>query len=390
MANQVLMQFYSAGGLYEFNGERTPLFSRRVEITRPSDQGYGGRKIVCTLSGFVEGCYHQQVIDRYKELLAVIKCNDATFTYKGDNSPAHDVIVSQKVYIDDYYEPTDWKTYQGDYNITFHYFEKPTYNSADLGIIVTYQSTVDSSIAYRCLQQGQGQSQSQQDNQPPLPQNACKVPTLYTFDPPPHWEANFHSNRSNWRGPAVTPSGQTISSQITIVLTGNLYDDDHDKLKKKIDALANAFKYDGILNYGGWSNNVRVEDVHIPRTFPRNHCEYQIILKYDSPGVVEFKCRKRAARLHKYPKITELPWCGEQRVQEFSTLGQVINYYFFIKAASIPLARSLLANEAALYIFPGGIEMEGGTEDQDDQEMSVTLSLSKYYKVPKILNIGGT
>lgn len=375
MANQVLMQFVSATGTYTFNGERMPLFSRRVEFTRPTDQGHGGRKIVCTLSGFIEGLYHQKVIEQYKALINVLKANDAKFTYKGDNSSQYDVMVDQRVYIDDYAEPTDWKSYQGDYNIVFHYFEQPNFTDTDLGIRVIFTPSARE-------KQDDEQKSDIYDNQ---------IPTPYTFDPPPLWDFNLHVSRENWRGPRTTYYGKTIANEIGITLTGRLYADDYAGLKTKIDLLQKVFGgYDGQLSYGSWTNNVRIEDVRIPTVFPRNYCDYQILMRYDTTGVKAFKCRRRLARLHNYPKITELPWCNTVRVQQFAPLGQTVNYYFYIKAVSIAQCYSLLANEAQAYVTPGGIELEGGTCDEDEQEMSLTVSFQKYYREPIKQNTAGT
>jgi hypothetical protein len=370
--NNVFMQFVSTTGTFTFDGESMPLFGRRLEYTRATDQGHGGRKINCTLQGFVEGKQHTDVIKAYQKLLDVIKCNDVKFTYKADQTT--DIMVDQRVYMDDYSDPVDWKEYQGDYSIAFHYFEKPNFTATDLGIVVKYIPKADP---------------LQTDPQHPSVY-ISNIPQTYEFDPPPLWAAEQKKNRAGSRAPAVTAFGRIIAEEATIVLTGRLFADNHHDIRQKIDLLRDAFKWDGSLIYGEWQNDVRVEDLQIPTTFPRNYCDYTIVLKYDTKDIIEFRSRRRISRLHKYPKITEIPACGVVRVQEFSTLGQTINYFIYIRCMTNALARSLLSQEVSNLIIPGGVELEGGSEEWDDSERSVTLSCSKYYVQPPIPNIQGS
>lgn len=353
--NQTFMQFVSSTGTFTFDREFMPLIGRRVGYARQGDQGYAGNKrIDCTLNGFFYSISHKEVVDRYQALLAILKCNDAHFVYRTDDQT---IIVDKQVYIDDYAEPVDWKQYSGEYSLAFHYFELPTHTLSDLGIQAVYSPSTG----------------------PP-----------YTFNPVPNWSGSFKPNRPNWRGPRVTPSGQPLASETTVTLTGRLAADDHAALKNKVDALTGALQYDGTLNYGVWTNQVRVEDFQIPSTFPRNYVDYQIVLKYDSPGIIKFSSKRSVSRLHNHPKITELPLCGTVRTLLFTPLGQTINYYFNIQAMSIPAARTLLINEVQAMIFSGGIELEGGREEWDDSQNEVTLTCSKYYFPPVVNNLQGS
>lgn len=371
MANQVLMQFASAGGAYQFGPDEVPLFSRRVDYMRPLDQGYGGRKLICTLSGFFEGKEHTDIIGKYKQLINVIKANDVTFTYRGDNTTLSDVMVEQRVYMDDYVEPTDWKEYQGDYNLTFHYFEQPTAANT-LGIIAKYQPKLNS---------------KQQDPAKPDIYVSGGDPAAYTFDPVPYWDCRLATTREDWHGEKVTAYGRSLANEMSVTLTGRLHSDSHANLKKKIDALHKAFEYDGQLTYGEFINDVKVVDISIPTTFPRDYVDYQITLKYNTSGVLKFVSKRRIARLHNFPKITELPWCNTVRVKEFAPLGQQINYYIQLQATSMATCRSLLVNEAKMIVIPNGIELDGGTQEEDDNTNTITLSFSKYYKTPVLSNI---
>lgn len=375
MATNVLMQFYSKTGTYTFNSERLPLFSRRVDYMRPTDQGVGGRKLLCTLSGFFEGQQHTDIIQAYQQLLKVIKCNDVKFTYKGDAGPFNDMIAEKRVYMDDYAEPTDWKQYQGDYSLAFHYFEEPDATAADLGIIVKYQPKLHA---------------KQQDPSKPDIYVTGGDPAEYVFDPVPYWDCRLTTVREDWHGDKVTAYGRSLSNEMTVTLTGRLHADSHDNLKKKIDALHKAFEYDGQLTYGGFINSVKVVDINIPTTFPRDYVDYQITLKYNTEGVLKFVSKRRIARLHNFPKITELPWCNTVRVQQFQPLGQQVNYYIQIQATTLAVARSYLVNEASMIVVPGGIELDGGTHEEDDNNNTITLSFSKYYTEPILQNIANT
>lgn len=375
MANNVLMQFYSSTGTYTFDGDHMPLFSRRVDYMRPLDQGYGGRKMLCTLSGFFDGQQHTDIVSSYQQLLKVIKCNDVKFTYKGDAGPLNDMITEKRVYMDDYSEPTDWKEYQGDYNLAFHYFEEPNANTADLGIIAKYQPKLhprqtDPSKSEVYVSDGD--------------------PAEYTFDPVPYWDCRLSSNREDWHGDKVSAYGRPISNEMTVTLSGRLHSDTHDNLKKKIDALHKAFEYDGQLAYGGFINDVKVVEVSIPTTFPRDYVDYQIVLKYNTTGIIKFISKRRIARRHNFPKITELPWCNTVRVQQFQPLGQQVNYYMQVQATTLALAKTYMANEASMIVVPNGIELDGGTHEEDDNNNTVTLSFSKYYTSPIQQNITNT
>jgi len=352
----VEMSFASTKGSYTFDKDEMPLLSRRIDFRR-TEQGYGTRRIVCELAGFIDRNSHNDVMLEYEKLIKVVKCNDAEFVYtsSSENGVVQE-IIHKRVYIDAYTDPADWKEYQGEYVINFHYFEPADYSTADLGITASYQTT----------------------------------DTLYTFDPPPLWSSGIKPNRTSWRAPTKTPSGQKISSEATITLQGQLTADPNQTLKGKIDALEHAFLLDGTLNYGGWSNVVRVDDVQIPSTFPHDFCDYSIILKYDLEQIYHFQSKRSFSRIHYYPKIKEYPFCGTRRVQLFFPSSQIVRYYIHIQAASVSACRGLLANEAALLVYPGGIEMEGGTDDWDDTEASVTVAFTKWYADWILNNLGGT
>jgi hypothetical protein len=352
------MQFTSSLGNFQFAGDEMPLLSRRIEYQRHGDQGYGNRKINCDLQGFFDRNNHFDIMQAYTSLINIIKANDAMFLYSTSSSAGSvKEIINKRVYLDGYADPADWKEYQGDYTLAFHYFEPADFSIADLGIAVSYQTTVG----------------------------------LYTFVQPPFWQASIKPNRTSWRAPRFTPSGKPISSEATITLTGQLTTaGGHPDLKAQVEDLRNAFQLDGTLNYGSWSNAVRVETIDIPQTFPRDYCEFSLALKYDLQDVYNFQSTRSFSRLHAFPKIKEYPWCGTRRIQTFFPSAQTVRYYISIQAASISAARSLLANEALALITPNGIEMEGGVEEWNDTDLSVTLTCTKFYDPPILNNLANT
>lgn len=344
------MQFVSNTGTYIFDKNNLPLIGRRADYNRLTDQGQAGnRRINVTLNGFFDKNNHKEVVQEYQKLLEVIKCNDAKFTYKVDDV----AIIDGLVYIDGYDEPVDWKQYTGDFSIGLHYFEKPNHLLSDLGILAVY-----------------------------APEGAAP----FKFDPVPHWAGSFKPTRPSVYGPRETPSGQKIGNEVAVTLTGRLADEDHSKLRIQVDALETALKKDGTLTYGAWTNKVYVDDFQIPSVFPRNYCDYQIVFRYATEDIIRFNSKRSISRLHNNPKITELPFCGTVRIQQFVPLGQTINYFFSLQAMSIEDARTALTNEMEAMIIPNGIELEGGKEDWDEGECSVTVSCSKYYFPPVIDN----
>lgn len=353
----VLMKLVSATGTFIFDTARMPLFDRRLEYMRLSDQGYGGRRVNCSLNGFIQGNRHKEVIEKYQALLAIVKANNALFTYQVDDL----VIINQQVYFDDYEEPADWKEYEGDYNLTFHYFEVPNHSMAELGITASYSPTSG-----------------------PLSGG------IYTFDPVPLWGGSKKNNREDWRSSIVTPSGQRIADEITVTLTGRLHATNEATLRGKLNTLSSFLDYGGVLNYGSWSSTVRVEDFQIPPTFPRDYCDYSITFKYDTAGVIEFRSRRQYSRLHAFPKITELPYCNTRRIQLFGPSPQTVNYFISVRAMTLAIARSQIASEVANLVISGGIELEGGSEAHDDTRNTVTLNFTKFYSNPVLANLAGT
>lgn len=357
MVNPVTMQFSSAKGNFIFPKDEMPLLGRKIEYMRQADQGHSNRKINCDMNGFFDRRNHADIMAAYKSLIEIIKCNDAEFVYTTTDSLGVTAdIIRKRVYIDSYTDPAEWKEYQGEYSINFHYFEQPDFAIADLGIAASYQTAAG----------------------------------LYTFAIPPNWQHSLKPSRSSFRASRFTPAGGVLSSEATITLTGTITGNSHSEMKTKIDELRDAFKLDGTLNYGAWSNAVRVDSVDIPQTFPRDYCNFSLSLKYDLTNIYAFKSTRSFSRIHGFPKIKEYPYCGTRRVQTFYPSAQTVRYSIHIQSSSIASCRSLLANEAFILITPGGIEMEGGTEDWDDTDLSVTLNCTKFYDPPLLGNLPNT
>lgn len=348
----VAMSFASVNGLYEFNAEEMPLFGRRLDYQRQQEQGYGNRRVSCNLAGFFDRRNHKDMMTAYQALLHVIKANDCEFVYRIDTAD----IIRKRVYMANYTEPSDWKEFQGDYSIEFYYFEQPNFSVADLGIAASYTSPTGN----------------------------------YVFKQTPLWSAGSRSTRSSWRSSMFTPSGQPISTEATITLTGQLTADDYPGLKAEVDLLSAAFQSDGTLNYGSWTNIVRVESLEIPAVFPREFCFYTIVLKYDLADIYEFEATATFSRIHKFPKIKEYPFCNFRSVRQFNDSGQTVNYFISVTGANVAAARTLLANEAFNLVAGGGIEMEGGNEVWDYVKNKVSLSISKFHEQPVVPNLPGT
>ena len=58
-----------------------------------------------------------------------------------------------------------------------------------------------------------------------------------------------------------------------------------------------------------------------------------------------------------------------------------------MEAEDLVTARNLIAIEAANFVEPGGLEMQGGTEDWDYDNVRIDLSIIKFYNTGILANI---
>jgi hypothetical protein len=336
-------------------GPHFPVFGRAFEYLRTEDQGPSFRRVRITLAGFLEGDYSEEVMALYQILKDRVGINDTTFTYIDTSVTASGVTIydALPVWIGSYNEPIDGefgKNASGDYSIELYHFEEQDDN---LGITVKYGS--------------------------------------YTFDCPPSWSRRIRPNRD-------TPRGPLRGSTASITLSGFLVAETHPELRTKMNALEAAFKVDNTLHYGNFSQACRVVDCSIPRHIPVNFCFFDIELSYDLDQIVTLRRRATISRIHDHPVITEEPFCSRRLVELMNRSGQTISYQLYIEVSppvstpptGLALARQLLAVEAANWIEPGGIEMPGGTEEWDEDRISVALNVTKFYRTAVIGNLPGT
>ena len=347
----VTMTINSVNGLYTFPADEMPLIQRRVEYARQGDVGYSLRRRNVTLSGFFLRNSHAEIMSAYQELLRIVNANDATLVY----SIGTEDIINNQVYIDDYTEPEDWKEYEGNYQISMHYFEVPK-QGTELGIQASYTSPGGT----------------------------------FHFDPTPNWSGGFKRIRPDFRSPVTTPSGQALTSEQSQTLTGWLVAPDAAQMQTKINELAQVCGQDGQLQYGAWINNVRIEDLQLPNTFPRDFCPYTIVFKYDTSNIIEYESTRSIARVHNNPKFIVNPYCGTKYAKEYAESPQEITYSIRLRAYTVASAREFLANEASFLIEPGGVEVPGGTEVWSDMNTSVAFTCTKWYPNAVIPNLAGT
>lgn len=347
----VTMSLSSVKGTYNFPADEMPIFSRRLEYTRQGDQGYSLRKRNLTLEGFFLRNNHQEICTAYQELLKVLNANNAVFVY---NNGLED-IVNATVYVDDYSEPPDWKEYDGVYNIAMHYFEQPQ-EGTELGIQASYTSNGGT----------------------------------WHFDPTPNWAGGYQRSRNDHRGPVLSPSGAPLNIELTQTLSGWITAPDSAQMQTKVNDFATIIGQDGQLQYGAWANNVRIAEIQLPSTFPRDYCPYTIVFKYDSQPLISFSSSRSISRIHNHPKIIDNPYCGVKYAKEYSQSPQEITYNIKLRAYDVLTARTLLVNEAAALIIPNGVEMPGGVEVWDDMDTSVAFTCTKWYPNAVIANLTGT
>jgi hypothetical protein len=347
------LKLTSSLGEFDFLQHRVPLFNRRIGMVRMNEQGPSMRRIDCTLNGFFPGNKNDEVMAKIESLINILKSNQVQLLY---NDGVRD-IVNRQVWVADYSDPSEWKSYVGNYAINLYYFEDAVQPAGE-SIAVSY--VTDSAN--------------------------------YVFDIAPTISHAIKATRSSHRQSRKTPSGVDIGDTMQITLQGFLRGISAADLETKRQTLLNAFSKDGTLNYGSLTiANVRIAERDIPQVFPMDHLDYSIKLMYDSPtGIVEFSATREFSRIHANPIIRDRPYCGSPFVQLLSSSGQTVNYNMKIVGYDITSIRNLLNNEASLMVFPSGVELPGGKELWDENEVSVTLQFSKYHATPVLANLGGT
>lgn len=335
-------------------GPLFPLYGKAYEPIRLDDQGASIKKVRVTLSGFIEGDNHGEVMATYQLIKAYAAAGDITFTYytSSDYAMIHD---NQRCWVESYNEPVDGeygKNAVGDYSITLYWFED---SSEGLPLTCTYVSPTATPSG------------------------------TYTFAKTPKWSRSIKPNRSNHRA-------RRYGSTAEINLEGILYAANHSALKTAIDNLTATFSTDGVLTYGGFSNTVRCMPIEISPVTPHCYAMYKMTFFYDIGSIVSLSCKTSISRIHSHPVITELPFCDSRLIEQMNSSGQTIDYSFSITAESIATARSLLATEVTsrVLVHPDMIEMPGGKETWDEDEIRVDLNFTKFYPTPVVLNLSGT
>lgn len=343
--------FTSPRGVFNFAMHDMPTIGRRIVYKRPNESGSAFYlTIAMTLTGWFEGDEHAEIVAKYKALCDTLRATDVKVTYfDGQVTVLDDKIV----FIDDIAEPDDWKQYTGDYSLNFHYFEEIQTGSY-LNVSASYSSPSGS----------------------------------YMFEHTPLWSSKSENVRSDWGGRSSTPGGVPLGSKINITLDGELAASSHANMIAKIEAMKQAFKSDGTLNYGYWSDSVKVvSPPSFGPTLPYFVCPYQIVVGYTSAGLYEFSSTRTFGRINQMPDIRKRKFCPTDFVRENRPSGQEITYELSARGGSLQQVRTLLRAEAINLVIPGGIEMEGGTEVWDDMLNKITISIKKYHVAPVLQNI---
>jgi hypothetical protein len=327
-----------------------PRFAREFEIIRLDDQGLAAyKKITVTLSGFLNDWNGARVQALYNTLKNAVGYNDTTFTYTATDALNEDQVITtyndQKVWIASYQEPDDaefGKNATGDYSITFYYFEDATSNT----------------------------------------ELVCSYGT-YTFEKTPKIGRKINPNRGTHRA-------KLTGSTVEVTLEGVLFASDTASLQAKINAMTVAFSQDANLTYGSYSQPCRVGPVVITPITLINYAPFTITLFYDVGPTIELHRRITISRIHQNPVITEEPFCDRRVIELMNISGQTINYNIKVTSSDLATCRQQLATEVLLLLFPGGVELEGGSEVWDYDEVSVDVNFTKFYTVPVMDNLDGT
>lgn len=344
-------------------GPDFPLFQRTIEIARNNTQGHAFKKVNLQFDGFITGDDHKQIAAKYAQLMAMLDNNDTTLTYTVTSTEFGTVTLydEKRVYIDGYSEPIDWKEYDGSYSFTLYYYEALANDKSDLGLSASIGA--------------------------------------YTFDPKaiPSWSRNVQPFVGDYND-RVLPIGQTTpATNVTITLTGFLIvpassTDPVSDLHNMMQALEVSLQANNrvmTLVYNDFSATVRVMDFSIQETVPRTQANYTIVCQYHTLTVWDLKVSYGISRVHWNAVIKEMPKCNQRSIQLMNRSGQRITYNLSVKADTLSAARAQLDTEAAARIIPGGYELDGGEENQDENNNMVSVSIPRFYSTPVIANIGG-
>jgi hypothetical protein len=347
--NPVILILQSTAEDYFFADVDMPIMSRRIDNARALDQGHSRVKYTVTFSGFFTGNTHDEIIEKYMALEKSLKVNDLQVYYYDGQRELMNYVTC---YLDSLNEPGDWKQYDGTYAITLHYFGDVT-DSTSLGIQALYTSSVGT----------------------------------YSFLPPPNWSSTKKPVRKNPYRSRVSGYGNRISDDVVVTLSGFVARDSHSELKAEAELMDSIFAEDGQLDYGEWSDTVRIVSRNIPTVFPVNYFNYSIQIAYKTEDIHSISSKRIYGMVHKNPKIKERFYCDDIDVKEYGSSGQEVQYDASVSSKTIELARELLAQEVMLLVHPDGVLLKGGTETQDDDALKVSVSFKRYYKTPPLANI---
>lgn len=342
----VTMTITSNVGTFDFTEvppNDMPKFGREAEYIRLDPQGPSLRKVLITLTGQWLCNDNEEVQAQYEELTGILKANDVEFGYSDGTSI---VYTGQRMQVDRYTEPEDWKFYDGTFNIQLYYFEAHT---ASIPITVKYGN--------------------------------------YTFEHIPTWQRKIDPNR---KSPIRTtsPGGQQIGSTANIQLHGQLTASDHSTLKTKIDALESALSNsEDTLIYGDFSQRMGVFSRSIVETVPEKYAYFTIDFQYFIGTIVSLSVKKRFSRLHRNPVIKEKPLCDSRVIKFMNLSGQYIDYTLSVQAETITQCRTILVTEVSNIVYAGGFEIEGGFEEWDEDNISVNLLIKKFHNAYVASNI---
>lgn len=350
--NDVVLKLKIPGTTTEYDfSPLYPLWSKELTAERDDSQGpVVIHRVNMNLKGFFvsQSGSHKEIIDRYLALEAFLKNGNLLLIHSvGATVLANEVTV----YTSGIQKPENWDTWDGEFNFALYYFEPATdhYGSSGIGITATYVTNSGT----------------------------------YTFESTPQWGRKIKLNRGSHRA-------ENIGSTGVISLKGKLYAANHGALLTKILALENALTRDGVLNYGSLSVTVRASDVDIAPVVPRNFAIYSATLMYDLQAEVELRATTKFSRVHNNVLIKEKPLCNSRSINLMNRSGQTVTWNLSVKSDSISNARALLTSEISARIITGGYEMSGGEESWSEDEMSVSVTIQKYYDQPVLENLTGT
>jgi hypothetical protein len=326
-------------------GPNFPLIGTTIDNIRQDEQGTGLNKITLNLSGFIDGCDSTDVFDRIKTLQAALKKNmvEVTITVGTTN-----LYTNKMMYVQNFNDPEAWKEQVCDYNISLYFFEAIT----DANDEANFGEANLNGYALAAL-----------------PSIGRQMIT---------GRLDFCDNLNRAR------QAIKISMSGFIPVTGI-----EEAFEIQEDMRAAFYNVDSngyiTIGYNEYSQSCKPLSLAFAEVTPKNQMYYTAEMEYWSSDIISVTAKRVVTRINMSPRIKKKPICNQTTVQLLGISNQTITYSISVKAVTMAQAISQLSTEVALRVG-GGVELEGGTFETDENTNTASTTIILFYVTPVIGN----